>query len=203
MDFDAERLAVVSGFIRRRRSIKPVDMDSTREVDRALLSAVLENSNWAPTHGMTEPWRFHVFQEAGRHALAETLQRLYREQTPGAEFREEKMRKLGENPLLSPVIMAIVMERQGGAKVPELEEIEAVACAVQNMHITASAAGLAAYWSSPPIVYTRSFADWLGLGPDDRCLGLFYLGWPKANLKWPESSRKPIADKIVWHCSAE
>ena len=203
MEFDAERLAVVSGFIRRRRSIKPVDMDSSREVDRALLSAVLENSNWAPTHGMTEPWRFHVFHDAGRQALAETLQRLYREQTPAAEFREDKMRKLGENPLLAPVIMAIVMERLGGAKVPELEEIEAVACAVQNMHITASAAGLAAYWSSPPIVYTRAFADWLKLGADDRCLGLFYLGWPKANLQWPESSRKPIDGKIVWHSSDE
>ena len=199
MNLDSDNLAAVSAIIRRRRSIKPVDMDPTRLVPRSLLSAVLENSNWAPTHGMTEPWRFHVFQGESRQSLAEVMQSLYREQTPAGEFREEKMRKLGENPLLAPVVMAIVMERRGGQKVPELEEIEAVACAVQNMHLTASAAGLAAYWSSPPLIYSRAFANWLEIRSDDRCLGLFYLGWPRAELKWPESNRKPVEEKITWH----
>jgi nitroreductase len=69
---------------------------------------------------------------------------------------------------------------------------------MQNLHLSASAVGLAGYWSTPPLVYTPQFAQWLSIRPEDRCLGLFYLGWPKAGLSWPESPRHPIAEKIQW-----
>lgn len=193
-----EAVKAITNFIRQRRSIKPVDMDTARGVDRAVLDALFENANWAPTHGLTEPWRFHVFQGNARQQLADEMRRLYQAQTPVAEFRADKMRKLGENPLLAPVVIAIVMQRNGGAKICELEEIEATACAVQNMHLTASAHGLAAYWSTPPLVYSPEFAQWLSIGKEDRCLGLFYIGWPKPGLQWPEGIRKPVAQKIVW-----
>jgi nitroreductase len=196
---EIEAIRVINQIIRQRRSIKPADMDPARIVDRALLDALFENANWAPTHGLTEPWRFHVFLGEARRELSDTMQRLYREQTPPAEFREDKVRKMSENPLLAPAVLAIVMQRNGGEKIPESEEIEATACAVQNLHLTASAHGLAAYWSTPPLVYSREFAVWLGIGQEDRCLGLFYIGWPKDNFIWPNGRRGAAADKIVWH----
>ena len=192
-------LESLSGYIRRRRSIKPVDLDSTRQVDRVLLGTLLDNANQAPTHGLTEPWRFHVFQGAARQELGEVMQQIYQAVTPPAEFREDKFRKMTDSTSLAPVVIAIVMARKGGAKIPELEEIEAVACAVQNFHLSACAAGLGGYWSSPALVYDRQFADWLKLGPDDRCLGLFYLGWPKPGFNWPESRRGRVEEKTVWH----
>jgi nitroreductase len=193
-----DKLAVLSDIIRQRRSIKPVDMDASRTVDRSLLIELLENANWAPTHGLTEPWRFHVYQGAAREDLSETMQRIYRETTPAAEFREDKLRKMSENPLRAPVVLVVWMERRGGAKIPELEEIEATACAMQNLHLTASAAGLAGYWSTPPLIDTPQFAQWLSIRPEDRCLGLFYLGWPKADFRWPQGTRHPVAEKIRW-----
>src|SRR5215213_10249577 len=87
--------------IRQRRSIKPVDMDAGKQIDKGLLMELLENANHAPTHGLTEPWRFHIFQGEGRRTLADMMARLYRETTPASEFREEKMRKMSENPLLA------------------------------------------------------------------------------------------------------
>lgn len=191
--------SIITDVIRSRRSIKPFDMDANRAVDKSLILELLENANHAPTHGLTEPWRFHLFTGDSRGTLAETMARLYRETTPEAEFREDKMRKMSENPLLAGAVIVLGMARRGGAKIPELEEIEAVACAVQNLALSVTAAGLAGYWSSPPLVYTRQFADWLGLGPEDRCLGLFYLGWPKAGFTIPKASRKPVAEKITWH----
>jgi nitroreductase len=96
-------------------------------------------------------------------------------------------------------VITIGMARRGGAKIPEVEEIEAVACAVQNLALSATAAGLAGYWSSPPIVGTRQFLDWLGMGPEDRCLGLFYLGWPRLGFVPHKATRSPIEEKLTWH----
>jgi nitroreductase len=189
--------AVLTRLIRERRSIKPFDMDPERAVDRDLITALLENANWAPTHGLTEPWRFHIFQGDARRILSETMQRIYRETTPPDEFREDKLRKMSQNPLLAPVVIAWCMERHAG-KIPEIEEIEATACAAQNFFLSASAAGLAAYWSTPPLIETKEFAGWLGLGAEDRCLGLFYLGWPREGMKIPEGTRHPVAEKIRW-----
>ena len=193
--------AILTDVIRSRRSIKPFDMDATRAVEREQILELLENANYAPTHGLTEPWRFHVFTGEGRRTLAETMARLYRETTPEAEFREDKMRKMSENPLLAGAVIVLGMARRGGAKIPELEEIEAVACAVQNLALSVTASGLAGYWSSPPLVYTRQFVDWLGMDAEDRCLGLFYLGWPREGFTPPKANRKPVEEKITWHQS--
>ena len=38
----------------------------------------------------------------------------------------------------------------------------------------------------------------LELGQEDRCLGLFYLGWLKEGQEWPKSSRSPISEKVSW-----
>lgn len=192
-------LADTTVLIRHRRSIKPVDMDATRVVETELLTELIENATWAPTHGLTEPWKFHVFSGSARQRLADGLSALYQQTTPASEFREDKLQKMGANPLLAPVIIACVMERNGGTKIPELEEIEAVSCAMQNLMLSATAAGLGSFWSSPPVLGTPEFQAWLGIRSQDLCLGLLYLGWPKPGLIWPRSARQPVAGKITWH----
>lgn len=209
LDPVALRLAAASALIRRRRTIKPENM-SNRAVDKRHIAAILENANWAPSHGLTEPWRFTVFTGEAREDLAAKLRRLYVTKTSEENFREDKLEKLGRNPLLADVVIVIGMKRQDSEKIPEVEEIEAVACAVQNMHLTASAIGLGAFWSTPPIVYTPEMTKLIGLNPDrDQCLGIFYLGWPEGTEadgqaktgqedKWPKSQRQPVEGKITW-----
>lgn len=190
------RLTAANALIRRRRTIKPADM-SDKPVENRHLAAILENANWAPTHGMTEPWRFFVFTGEARRRLADFLQATYKKLTPTAQFRADKFEKLGQVPLLAPVGIAIGMKRQESGIIPAIEEVEAVACAVQNMHLTASAIGMAAFWSSPAVVYRPEMAKWLGLTENDQCLGIFYLGWPR-NEAWPEGQRGFIEDKVTW-----
>ena len=190
------RLAAANALIRRRRTIKPKDM-SDKPVEPAILAAILENANWAPTHGMTEPWRFFLFTGDGRQRLADFCQSLYRKITPEDAFRQDKFDKLQTQPLQAPVVIAVGMKRQAIEKIPEIEEIAAVSCAVQNMHLTASALGMAGFWSSPPLAYTDEMREWLGLEDKrDKCLGFFYLGWPESE-EWPEGTRGDIADKVV------
>ena len=194
------RLAAANALIRRRRTIKPRNM-SSKPVENAHLAAILENASWAPTHGMTEPWRFFVFTGDGRQRLADFLKRLYKQLTPDDLFRQDKFEKMGDQPMLAPVVIALGMKRQDAEKIPEIEEIEAVACAVQNMHLTASALGMAAFWSSPPISYSDEMREWLGENlddPRDKCLGFFYLGWPADEEDWPEATRGDVAEKVTW-----
>ena len=188
----------ITEIIRRRRTVKPAMMDPNLEVPSELLNELLENGNWAPTHGFTEPWRFTIFSGEHRKILGEKLQELYSNLTPKDQFRQDKMDKLGRNPILAPIVLAICMKRGDNPKIPEIEEIEAVACAVQNMHLTAAAAGLGAFWSSPPILDTDGMREFLNLRDSDRCLGLFYIGWLKDGENWPKSSRGPISNKIKW-----
>ncbi|MDB6074392.1 MAG: nitroreductase [Verrucomicrobiaceae bacterium] len=195
MNFSLEQ---VSALIRNRRSIKPASMDPARPVERATLLTLLENATWAPTHGMTEPWRFRVYEGAAREALADTLQRLYREVTPAAEQREDKYAKLRDGVLQAPTIIACSMRRGSVDKIPVQDEIEAVACALQNLMLSASAIGLGSFWSSPPLLESENLKLWLGLRPQDQCVGLLYLGWPKAGCAWPTSARKPLTERVSW-----
>ncbi|MGA0408414.1 MAG: nitroreductase family protein, partial [Limisphaerales bacterium] len=79
-------LSALSAIIRSRRSIKPNLMDPDKPVDPMLLDTLLENANWAPTHGLTEPWRFTVFTGTARRKLAGFLQGLYQVLTPAHAF---------------------------------------------------------------------------------------------------------------------
>jgi len=195
---DANALDAVNALIRGRHTLKQALMDPEQPVPPVILQAMLENANRAPTHGLTEPWRFRLFAGEARERLAAALGELYARTTPPGEFRADKQAKLVETPLQAPLVMAICLHRQDSGIIPEHEEIAAVACAVQNMHLTASAAGLGAKWSSPPVCSTAEMKAWLGLRPQDRCLGLFYVGWPREGVVPPESPRRPVANKVTW-----
>lgn len=183
--------------LRGRRTVKPFMM-SDAEVAEEDLRAILENANWAPTHGLTEPWRFKIYRGAARAELATALADLYERAVPEDKKKPGKADKLREMPLRAPVVTLVWMKRQEIQKIAEVEEIAAVACAVQNMHLTASARGLGAFWSTPPFIYTEEMNQWLGIDPLDRCLGIFYLGHPEDPGSVGKGRRQPVDDKIEW-----
>jgi nitroreductase len=189
--------AALDQIIRARRTIKP-PMMSDQPVDEKDLRAILENANWAPSHGLTEPWRFRIFRGPARARLAEALASLYERVVPADLQKPGKATKLREMPTRAPVVIVLWMERQKLKKIAEVEEIEAVACAVQNMHLSATARGLGAFWSTPPFIYEAEMNEWLEIGPDDRCLGIFYLGHPAESGGMPKGQRRPIDDKLEW-----
>ena len=191
-------LAQVTALIRQRRSLKPASMDSARSIDRDLLQTLLENATWAPTHGLTQPWRFKIYEGKSRETLAAALQRCYHASTPLEQHREDKFIKLGETPLMAPTVIVCSMHRDAGDKIPEMEEIEAVACALQNLMLSATAAGLGSYWSSPPVLESKEFKRWLGLREQDRCLGLMYVGWARGTNISLTSVRAGLEACVSW-----
>jgi nitroreductase len=184
--------------IRQRRSVKPVDMDPGQPIAKEVLLEMIENATWAPNHGLTEPWRFIIFQQEQRQTLAQQMQSVYTATTPATEFRQEKLEKMSRNPLCAHAVVAACMIRKGGSKIPEVEELEAVACGIQNLMLSATAAGVSSYWSSPPLLDTVQWKEWLGLRPEDRCLGLIYLGYAKPNSPKSTSTRSPVVQSVQW-----
>ena len=197
----------VNQLIRHRRTIKPITKTGEpnyrdEPLDEALIQNLLENANWAPTHGLTEPWRFQVFQEQAREPLARFLSEMYEKHTESDQFRSQKQQKLVSYVLHSPCTISLGMKRHEG-KISAEEEVIAVACAVQNMHLTATALGLGAFWSSSPVYDLPETREYLGLGGLDRCLGMFFVGYPKSD--WPArpgGQPEPINDKIDWRRDA-
>lgn len=192
MKYDTEQ---INQLIRNRRSVFPRQY-SNRIVEREIIEQMLENANWAPTHGKTEPWRFFVFEGKSKTELGELQAELYRELTPTENFQEAKFEKLRTNPQLASHIIAICMKRQELEKIPEIEEIEAVACAVQNMYLTATAYGVGGYWASGGVTYKPEMKEHFGLGEKDKLLGFFYVGYPDGEVA--DGKRGAIEDKVVW-----
>lgn len=188
-------LSEINELIRSRRTIYP-EQFSSRKVHREQIEVILNNALWAPTHGNTQPWRFKVFTEEGLNTLSGFLGKTYLAITPEDKQNDMKLAKMLKRPLLSSVVVAICMERQSEEKILEIEEIEAVACAVQNIHLTCTAYGLGGFWSTPKLIYHPLTNEFLGLGEKDKCLGLFYIGYPE--IEWPKAHRKPLEYITEW-----
>ena len=187
----------ISHLMQNRRSIYPT-MYSGEPVPDMVIRQMLENANWAPTHKLTEPWRFVVFKGDGIRKLATFQAGLYKKTAVEAgNFQEEKYEKLLKKPLLCSHIIAIGMERHEMAKIPAVEEVCAVAAAVQNMWLTASAFKVGCYWSTGGVTFNEKAKPFFGLSKADQLLGFLYMGMPKEG-KWPQGRRKPVADKVKW-----
>lgn len=183
----------ISQLIRNRRSIFPRTY-TNQPIDKAIIEEVLENANWAPTHKMTEPWRFKVLVGAALVRLRDWQGDWYHTNTPPEKFSEKKLKKLQTKPLKAGCMIAICMQRDEKKRLPEWEEIAAVSCAVQNMWLTTTAYDIGAYWSSPG--YIRDIGPFLNLKEGERCLGFLYMGHHET----PEipRTRQPIGDKVEW-----
>lgn len=189
-------LSEITDLIKDRRTIYP-EQYTTRKVQKEQVEKILNNAIWAPTHGNTQPWRFQVFMsDESRETLSQKLGQLYLEKIPADKQNDLKLAKLVSRPIKSSVVVAIIMKRDETKKIAEIEEIEAVACAVQNMHLTCTAYGIGGFWATPKIIQFDEFKSYLNIGEKDQCLGLFYMGYPE--IEWPKAHRKPLEYVTEW-----
>ena len=184
----------INQIIRNRRSIYPHSYTS-EEIGEDVLLQILENANWAPTHKLTQPWRFIIFRGAARDTLGNYLATAYKNNTSTDKFSELKYKKKLKKVLQSNCIIAICMQRDPKEQIPEWEEMAAVACAVQNMQLTCSAYGIGCYWSTPKGILEAD--EFLQLLRGQKCLGLLYMGYHNA----PEitATRGDVSEKIRYY----
>ena len=187
-----QEIEILSRIIKRRRSIFPVSY-TTQEIPVEIIKQILESANYAPTHKLTQPWRFIVFRNEGKIKFGKELARLYKETTPAHQFLQKKYDSILEKAEQASCIITLNVELHSD-KVPEWEELAALACAVQNMALTAEALNVGAYWSSPGMI--ADLKDYLNLGEQEKCFGLFYMGYHNEEPR--DAMRTPIEEKIKW-----
>ena len=130
-------------------------------VPHEALLELLAVARLAPTHHMTQPWRYRVLGP-------ETLARLKEAAGPG------EAAKLDRAPTLVVVSAAL-----SGDLVQDEEDVCATAAATMLVLLAATERGLASYWRTPAILRTSKGREALGIPHGERVLGLLHFGSPE------------------------
>ena len=180
--------------IKYRRSIFP-KMFTGQPVDDSIVEQMLEAAHWAPTHKLTEPWSFKVFTGNGLKKLADFQSSLYKQLAEQkGTFDEVLFAKLQNNPLKCTHAISIGVKVSG--KVPEIEETNAVAAAVQNMQLLAAQNNVGCYWGSGGVTYYEEAKSFFDLEQQDKLMGFLYLGHYEHSKR--EGKRSPLEDHVSW-----
>ena len=191
--FDVEQFNTI---IQNRRSIYPYQFVKGKKIADEVIWQILENANRAPTHKLTEPWRFKVFSGDGLQHFADVQTEIYTK-FAGDKFKEKKLKNLREYPLMSSHVIVIGMKRATSVNIPEIEEIIATACAIENIYLSVSAYHLAGYLSTGGITYIPEAKSYFNFDENDKIIGIFYLGCVDA-IANPLSGRQPVKEKVEW-----
>lgn len=183
----------VTNLIRSRRSTFIDQFEEGQTLPDDIVRAILENANYAPTHKLTEPWRFVVYAGKGRERLASNQANLYKAHS-GDKFNQKTYEKLLSNPMRCSHVIAIGLKRH--PEIPETEEIAAVGAAMENVYLSMTAYGVGGYWSTGGITYYEPAKTLFGLSAEDRLMGFLFMGV----IKTPSVTRQPgpFTEKLKW-----
>ncbi len=163
--------------ITTRRSIPLV---TEQAIPTEVIEEIIEAGTHAPNHFRTEPWRFFVLTGEGRSKLGKVFGEITQaEQTdPQSEEARKKIERSRNNPLRSPVVIAVGAEPSDGNRVILQEEFAAVHAAVQNMLLAAHGHGLGAIWRTGAICYHPKVTAFFNLSNEGEIVAFLYLGYP-------------------------
>ncbi len=161
--------------------------------DMAALERIVQAGLCAPDHGKLRPWRFIAIRGEARARFAELCVAALHAREPDAP-ESEAVRMRGKL-MAAPLILALGVHLTPAHKVPEIEQVMAVAAAAMNMLDAAHALGFGAKWVTGPNAYDPAVAAALGVG---QLAGFLYLGTPAAP---PSPAQRPSLAKHLMEWS--
>jgi len=190
-----ELFSDIQQVISSRRNIKPQQMNGRKILDDDM-NTLLLLADFAPTHGLTEPWRFMVYSANSVKIFCGQHAELYKVHTTHDRFENAKYEKLLHMGDKASHIIVAIMQRGQLPKIPAWEEKAATACAVQNILLGATALGIASYWGSGGMAQHKAMKDFLNLQEDDFVMGILYFGYADNQPKFVRSI--PFNEKVSW-----
>lgn len=173
-----------------RRSVPKV---SDRVPPRDQVEKLLEGAVRAPTHHLTQPWRFAVL-------TGDALDELGAAWAAGTEAAGKDATGIAAKTRRAPVVICVIERPHlDNPKCVEVEEHYSVGAAMQNILLAAHAMGLGAMIRTGPCATFDEVREYLGVGPDETIAGLIYLGYPAPEAsERPMTRRTPAAEITEW-----
>jgi len=178
---DRKKLRLLAERIRSRRTTK---LYLKQAVDRKLVHEAIEVARWAPNHHLTEPWHFYIL---GEKKIAEVVEvtRIVVTEKKGPDIGEFKAKAHGE----IPGWLVVTCDRSAD-ELLQLEDYASCACAIQNLMLYLSEAGVATKWATGPVTRDQRFYDALCIESEKAMVvGIIWYGYPKIT---PQQSRKDV-----------
>lgn len=163
----------INQIIKNRRSIYPHEYNGN-PISNEHIHLLLENANYAPNHKSNYPWRFIVITKDSIPQFIDKAVEITIASNPN--IMPAKISKLNNMATQIGACIAIVWDKQEVNK-NEIEDVCAIACAVQNMYLSLSQFNnIGGYWSTGLGTYHPSMSEFLELTPQQQLLGFFVLG---------------------------
>jgi nitroreductase len=176
----------VAELIRSRRTHLLMDRD--RPVPADLIRELCELATWAPNHKKTWPWRFAAFTGEGRARIGAA----FVDDMVARDFGDEgKRTKTLTKYLRAPAVLVVGCAAHEHPTFHD-ENRHAVAAGIQNLLLAATAAGLASFWSTPPVPDGERALAVCRFDAEDRMIGVVYLGWPAGTVAAPPRPAPPV-----------
>lgn len=182
-DDTRQSLRLLAERIRARRTI---NLFLKQPVSRKLILDAIEVARWAPNHHVTEPWHFYVL---GPQTIARgvELTRAIVTEAKGPKKGDFKADAAAERPG-----WLVVTCRKSADELLQQEDYASCCCAIQNLMLYLSEAGLATKWATGAMNRDPRFFELLGINPDEAfVVGLIFYGYPKIT---PEQKRRDVED---------
>jgi CRISPR/Cas system CSM-associated protein Csm2 small subunit len=69
-------------------------MFTGKKIDKKIIEKALENSNFAPSHKLTQPWLFKIFSGVSKKKLAEKMTDLYKKDIKNKNILKSRIEKI-------------------------------------------------------------------------------------------------------------
>ncbi len=179
--------------IRAIHARRTVHAWEARPLKPGVLDVILDAGHQAPCHKKTWPWRFIVVGSETRERLVPlgvALTAAKAGVAPGPKV-EAKVRGKVVNP---GALVAVALKRCDDA-FQAREDYAAAACAIQNMLLAATAAGLGSKWGTGRLTRHETTLEILGVdAAQEEVIGFVYFGVPA---RVPTVERPPLEDHII------
>jgi nitroreductase len=185
-DSETRNLRILAERMRARRT---TNQFLRQKVSRKLVRDAIELARWAPNHHLTEPWRFYLFGDATIAACARLIGEIATEKK-GAEFGAFKEKSAAVIPG-----WLLVTCRKSDNELLQQEDYASCCCAVQNLMLFLSEAGVATKWTTGAVTRDQRLFDMLQIdSTQEFVVGLFWYGYPRI---LPDQSRKNLDEILV------
>ena len=172
--------------IRGRRTIK---LFLQTPVNRQVILDAIEVARWAPNHHVTEPWHFYLLGENAMKVNVELIRQIT------ADIKDAKRADFKAQAATEIPGWLVVTCRRSEDEALQREDYASCCCAMQNLMLYLSEAGVGSKWATGAIVEDKRFFDMLGADQEQELVvGVLRYGYPKIV---PTQSRKDISDIVT------